>query len=54
MVNRELAEILGSFLALAEFAKETPDVQQELLRDKLIDLLEEFENYDQANSRRLS
>jgi len=54
MVNRELAEILGRFLALAEFAKEAPDVEQEFLRDKLIDLLEEFENYDQANSRRLS
>jgi hypothetical protein len=54
MVNRELAEILGSFLALAEFAKENRGVKQELLRDRLIDLLEEFENYVQANSRRLS
>lgn len=54
MVNRELAEILGRFLGLAEFAKETPDVKQEHLRDKLIELLKEFEDYDQANSRRLS
>ena len=42
MINRELAELLGSFLAVADFARDTPNIHVDLLREKLINILEEY------------
>jgi len=46
MINKELAEILGGFLAVADFVRDTPNINNDLLREKLINLLEEYEQYE--------
>ena len=53
MLNRTYAELLGSFLAIADFARDTPNINVDLLREKLINLLEEYEQYEN-NSHSIS